>query len=420
MPFSIPSPAQDIILQRSSEYHLIPGGQQKINGIIGVLLEPNGDVYIPHSIRGFLEKNNLSRLPINKTFNYAPAGGYPKFGGIVKSILSERIDSHSHWSCIQTPGGTGALHLASRVILGIATTQRPSLLLSDPTWPIHHSIFHAVQFKKSFYKHAPVGGQATLLSDEFLNALDLMEKDSAVLMQLSGHNPTGLRVELETWKQAIDIIKSKSLKLVIDIAYFGLGDCPHYDRQIIDLLESANIEFFVTFSFSKNTGLYGHRCGALLWHSPSTSRASRMQSYFESLASGLWLTPPTFSAAVVTAALETEQQRTAWLNELKSVRSAIESKRAALAKVLDSCGLATEETLAGTGLFTLLPLSSEQIEDLYRNWNVFVEPSFGRFTVTSLNSDNLAYFADALRQVTPKSVQLTTRILASDAPCCPD
>jgi aromatic-amino-acid transaminase len=397
MAIAIPSEKQDIILQRFSEYQNLGPSINKINGIIGVIMNSDGQVFIPKCFQDALAKIGSDS---NSTIHhYSPVAGYNNFCSLVTSLLTDRSQPSDHWAAVQTPGGTGALQVIAQALRRTSSVQASQILISKARWPLYENIFSGSHFLFSdFYYEYDSIAQAIDLKP-MLNAAATATSESTLVLQLSGHNPTGLRMEIEDWHRVVEVLKQNPIQVVIDIAYFGIGDCPNFDRQVIELFEAANIEFFVTFSFSKNAGLYGHRCGALLWHSPSKQRVASMQSYVKSIASGLWLSPPSYGAAVVTSALATISQREAWYAELAQLRTQITSHRQRLANILERVGLDSSQVQSGSGIFTTLPLTSSHIDLLYKTHSVFIEPNNGRFTVTSLTDEKAEYFERCLTSV---------------------
>lgn len=80
---------------------------------------------------------------------------------------------------------------------------------------------------------------------------------SIVLLQVSGHNPTGCDPTVEEWMSIADIMKERKLFPLFDSAYQGLasGDL-NKDAWPVRHFVSMGFELICVQSFAKNFGLY--------------------------------------------------------------------------------------------------------------------------------------------------------------------
>lgn len=121
---------------------------------------------------------------------------------------------------LQTPGGTGALRLAS----DLAATARPGcrVWVGTPTWPNHIPIFKAAGLEVATYPGFDVARQK-LLVEKTLDVLRFARAGDLVLLHACCHNPTGADLDALEWQAVAEIVACRGLVPLIDFAYQGLG-----------------------------------------------------------------------------------------------------------------------------------------------------------------------------------------------------
>ena len=88
------------------------------------------------------------------------------------------------------------------------------------------------------------------------------------------HNPTGVDLNLNDWKQILEVLRARDHVPFIDIAYQGFGDSIEEDAAAVRLFAESGMTFFVSSSFSKSS-LYGERVGAPCRWSPRAATSRR-------------------------------------------------------------------------------------------------------------------------------------------------
>lgn len=88
---------------------------------------------------------------------------------------------------------------------------------------------------------------------------DIVEH-SVIILQLCGHNPTGIDPTKEQWKKIAEVVKKRKLLPFFDCVYHGLatGDIEN-DTWPVRYFVEQGIELLSAQSFSKNFGLYGKK-----------------------------------------------------------------------------------------------------------------------------------------------------------------
>lgn len=104
-------------------------------------------------------------------------------------------------------------------------------------------------------------------------------RHSIVVLQLCAHNPTGLDLTLEEWRQLSEVLLANEAVVMLDSAYQGYasGDTVA-DAAPARLLEDMGLEFSTCQSYSKNFGLYGERVGCLSFLTASAEIAEAIVS----------------------------------------------------------------------------------------------------------------------------------------------
>jgi aromatic-amino-acid transaminase len=205
------------------------------------------------------------------------------------------------------------------------------------------------------------------------------------------HNPTGADLDVAQWVAIADLIVSRGLIPLIDLAYQGLGRGLEPDvAGLRTLLERAG-EALIAYSCDKNFGLYRERTGALYALARAKTTATIVRSNLLMLARVNWSMPPDHGAALVRIILESDVLTVAWKAELEGMRFRLATVRLALAAA--DPGFAAQPDQQG--IFSLLPLTSAQVARLRDDYAVYM-PDSGRINLAGLTPDTVPIFAQAV------------------------
>lgn len=300
-----------------------------------------------------------------------------------------------HRRGMQTTGGTGALRIAAEVLAlsGVAAVH-----VGRPAWANHLPILKASGVRAILHAHFDPFGQRVAFAD-VAEALSNAARGEAVLLQAACHNPTGADFSLEQWRVIAGLVADRGLVPFIDVAYPGLGEGIDEDLAGARLVLDSAQEALVAVSGAKSFGLYRERVGALFVQAASAERATAVESNMLAVARTMYSMPPDHGAAIVRTVLDDAGLRQEWLAELAEMRSRINGLRARLSAVgqigrIDFSGLAAQR-----GMFSLLPLSTEQIDRLREDHAVHVVDS-GRINLAGLRSADIEPLLRALRAST--------------------
>ncbi|SFP23841.1 amino acid aminotransferase [Pseudomonas borbori] len=311
--------------------------------------------------------------------------------GAASPLLAEQRAAAS-----QTPGGTGALRLAADFI-GHCLPGR-GIWLSDPTWPIHETIFAEAGLRVGHYPY--VGADNRLNVEAMIAALSHLPQGDVVLLHACCHNPTGFDLAQDDWRRVLEVIKARELLPVIDFAYQGFGDGLEQDAWAVRLFASELSELLITSSCSKNFGLYRERTGALIVCTSEAEKLLDVRSQLAFIARNLWSTPPAHGAAVVATILDDGELRKLWRDELEAMRQRVAGLRLGLVEALRPYGLAERfaHIAEQRGMFSYTGLSPQQVQRLRDQYGVYMVGS-GRANVAGLDSERLDALAQAIARV---------------------
>jgi aromatic-amino-acid transaminase len=296
----------------------------------------------------------------------------------------------------QTPGGTGALRLAGDFIRHCLPGR--GIWLSDPTWPIHETIFAEAGLRVGHYPY--VGADNRLNVEAMIAALSHLPQGDVVLLHACCHNPTGFDLAQDDWLRVLQVIKARELLPLIDFAYQGFGAGLEQDAWAVRLFASELPELLITSSCSKNFGLYRERTGALIVCSSDAEKLLDVRSQLAAIARGLWSTPPAHGAAVVASILDDDALKALWRDELETMRLRIASLRLELVEALQPYGLAERfaHIAEQHGMFSYTGLSPRQVQRLRDEYSVYLVGS-GRANVAGLDANRLDQLARAIARV---------------------
>ncbi|MBX9764261.1 MAG: aspartate/tyrosine/aromatic aminotransferase [Pseudomonadaceae bacterium] len=361
---------------------------------VGVYKDAQGLTPIPGAVK--LAEQWLLESETSKS--YIGGHGDPLFSSLLSELvlgannplLTERAGA------TQTPGGTGALRLCADFIAQCLPGR--GIWLSDPTWPIHESIFAAAGLRVGHYPY--VGADNALNVEAMIAALTHVPKGDVVLLHACCHNPTGFDLAPRDWKRVLEVVKARELLPLIDFAYQGFGDGLEQDAFAVRLFAAELPELLITSSCSKNFGLYRERTGALIVCAEHAEKLQDVRSQLAFIARNLWSTPPAHGAAVVASILHDDELKALWIDELNNMRERIASLRHCLVEALQPHGLSERfaHIAQQRGMFSYTGLSPTQVQRLRDEFSVYMVGS-GRANVAGLDAQRMDQLASAIARV---------------------
>ncbi|MVW75561.1 amino acid aminotransferase [Pseudomonas xionganensis] len=361
---------------------------------VGVYKDAQGLTPIPRAVK--LAEQRLVASETSKS--YIGGHGDPLFGRLLSQLvlgadsplLVERAGA------TQTPGGTGALRLCADFIAQCLPGR--GIWLSDPTWPIHESIFAAADLKVGHYPYVDANNQLNV--EAMIAALTHVPRGDVVLLHACCHNPTGFDLTPRDWKRVLEVVKARELLPLIDFAYQGFGDGLEQDAFAVRLFAAELPELLITSSCSKNFGLYRERTGALIVCAEHAEKLQDVRSQLAFIARNLWSTPPAHGAAVVAGILGDSELKALWVDELEAMRQRVASLRVGLVEALRPYGLSDRfaHIAQQRGMFSYTGLSPAQVQMLRDEFSVYMVGS-GRANMAGLDGERLDQLASAIGRV---------------------
>jgi aromatic-amino-acid transaminase len=322
-----------------------------------------------------------------ETKAYLGSAGDTRFVELIKSIVFGDAPS-GHIVGVQTPGGCGALRLGAE--LARAANPSARIFVGQPTWQNHAPLIGAAEVEMIDYPYYDKESR-TVRFDEMMDALGGADRGDLLLLHGCCHNPTGADLSPDQWREVANVVSERGLVPYVDIAYQGLGNGLEADAAGTGLVVEAADQAIVAQSCDKNFGLYRERTGSLFVKTSSSRTAEAVFGNLLSLARTMWSMPPDHGAAVVRTVLEDEALRADWRSELDDMCARIRAIRSRIAAFDRRLAFVDRQN----GMFSMLPLSKEQVLKLRAEHGVYMADS-GRFNVVGLSDDNVDRFARAV------------------------
>ena len=369
---------------------------QKVNLGVGVYFTEEGRIPVLRAVadaerRRAAEPAARGYLPIEGIAAYDAATQKLILGADSPLIGQGRVIT------AQALGGTGALRIGADLLRRVLPDSR--VAISEPSWENHRAIFEAAGFTVVTYPYYNADTQGLDFSG-MLSGLRALPARTIVTLHACCHNPTGVDLTLDQWRQVVDVVKQADLVPFLDIAYQGFGEGIEPDGAAVRLFADAGLTFLVASSFSKSFSLYGERVGALTIVDQSQDESARVLSQLKRVIRANYSTPPTHGGMVVVTVLNTPELRAAWEAELGEMRSRIKSMRRHLAQGLAARTKKRDFSFIErqNGMFSYTGLTADQVQRLREEFGIYAV-STGRICVAALNSKNVDYVADSIAQV---------------------
>jgi aspartate/tyrosine/aromatic aminotransferase len=359
---------------------------EKIDVGVGVFRDATGRTPILQVIK----QAERRLLETQTSKSYLGSAGDKRFTELLRPILLGEHADDERIVGVQTPGGCGALRLGFELI----ATANPGarVLIGTPTWPNHPPIVRAVGLEVVEYPYYE-RGQAMIRFDDMLSALDSGRSGDIALLHGCCHNPTGADLDHEQWAKVTRVVQDRGLIPFVDIAYQGFGRGLHEDAHGLRGILSACDEVIMAQSCDKNFSVYRDRVGSLFLKTGSVDTSKTAMAHVYQRAREMWSMPPDHGAAAVHIVLDDEQLRAQWHVELDAMRDRINSVRQRIASAHPRLAFIGGQY----GMFSMLPLSKEQVLKLRENYGIYMAES-GRFNVVGMSDDQVDRFVAAVAE----------------------
>ena len=357
---------------------------EKIDVGVGVFRDGQGNTPILKVIKDA----ERILLEMQESKSYLGSAGDKRFAELLRPILLGEHAEDNRIAGVQTPGGCGALRLGFELVSTVNPNAR--VLVGTPTWPNHPPIVRSVGLQMIEYPFYDRDA-CRIRFDAMTAALKEARAGDVVLLHGCCHNPTGADLDDDQWVEVTKIISERGLLPFVDIAYQGFGRGLDEDARGLRGILAACDEVIVAQSCDKNFSVYRDRVGSLFVKTGTIDATARAMAHVFQRAREMWSMPPDHGAAAVRIVLDTPDLRQRWHGELAAMRDRINSVRKRIANADPRLAFIASQY----GMFSMLPLSREQVLKLRRDHAIYMADS-GRFNIVGLSDDQIDRFTAAV------------------------
>ncbi|HEM7810764.1 amino acid aminotransferase [Burkholderia multivorans] len=368
----------------------------KVNLGVGVYTNEDGKIPLLRAVR----EAEKARVDAGLPRGYLPIDGIAAYDAAVQKLLlgnDSPLIAAGRVVTAQALGGTGALKIGADFLRTVNPNVK--VAISDPSWENHRALFEAAGFEVVAYPYYDAATNGVNF-EGMLSALNGYAPGTIVVLHACCHNPTGVDLTEAQWQQVVDVVKARNLVPFLDIAYQGFGESIEADAAAVRLFAAADLNAFVSSSFSKSFSLYGERVGALSIITSSKDEAARVLSQLKRVIRTNYSNPPTHGGAVVAAVLASPELHAAWVQELGEMRDRIRAMRNGLVERLKASGVDRDFSFINEqrGMFSYSGLTAAQVDRLREEFGIYAVAT-GRICVAALNTRNLDVVANAVAAV---------------------
>jgi aspartate aminotransferase, cytoplasmic len=196
-------------------------------------------------------------------------------------------------------------------------------------------------------------------------------------------------------------MKQKKLIPFFDSAYqgFASGDLL-LDIQPVRYFVDQGFSLFVSQSYAKNMGLYGHRTGCLHVLTPDKETTSKVLSQLKVIIRGNYSSGAIHGARIADRVLNNEALFYEWQTELKSIAERVISMRQALHKKLIDLKTpgSWQHIIDQIGMFSYTGLTEAQCDAITNKHHIHMMRN-GRMAMVGLTTKNVNYVAESIDDV---------------------
>ncbi|CAH1391869.1 unnamed protein product [Nezara viridula] len=372
---------------------------RKINLGAGTYRDDNGKPYVLPTVKE-AEKRIMAK---NMNKEYAPIAGISEFCQLAAGFAfgeDSPVLKNGLNASAQALSGTGALRLGS-AFLSSFYPHAKEVYLPAPTWGNHIPVFKHCGINVKYYKYydkQTVGLDFKGLMSDIMGFPD----HSILLLHACAHNPTGIDLKPEQWKELSALVKKKKHFPFFDMAYqgFASGD-PMKDAFAVRQFVDDGHQIILCQSFAKNMGLYGERAGNFTVVCKDKEEVERVMSQIKIIIRPMYSNPPVHGARIVLEILSDQKLRSQWMQEVKGMADRIIGVRKKLKDELAKLGSTRNwnHITDQIGMFCFTGLTPEQVDRMAKEFHVYLTRD-GRISVAGVSSTNYQYLASAMHACT--------------------
>ena len=379
-----------------TEAYVKDANPRKVNLGVGVYYDDNGKVPVLECVKRAEEERARSGAPKS----YLPIDGLKAYDAAVQELVfgsASAARKDGRIVTVQTLGGTGGLKVGADFLKILSP--EATVWISDPSWENHRALFEGAGFAVKAYPYYDAATHG-LNFPGMKSALQAMPAGSIVVLHSCCHNPTGVDLSQEQWREVLEVVRARGLVPYLDLAYQGFAEGVDADAFAPRLFAESLPTVFLSSSFSKSVSLYGERIGATSVVTGSADEAARVLSQLKRVVRANYSNPPTTGADIVARILATPELRKQWDQEVAAMRERIKEMRKQLVAQVQSRvpGFDFGFVARQRGLFSYSGLTREQVLRLRSEYSIYAIES-GRICVAALTTKNIGYVAEAIAKV---------------------
>lgn len=341
---------------------------------------------------------------------YTPIIGNKNYQSLVKNFIfnnsgkdanGEKLINDGRIVTAQTISGTGSLRVIADFLARFHASKK--VIVPKPTWANHIAVLTDAGLDASYYDYYDTGING-LDFDKLVASIKNTDDGSVILLHACCHNPTGMDLSNDQWDVVLDLVASKQLFPMVDMAYqgFASGD-PYKDIELIRKLNLMVVDgkiptYSLCQSFAKNMGLYGERTGSISIITESADQSKAIESQLKKLIRPMYSSPPIHGSKIVETIMSNPDLLNSWLSDLDSVVGRLNDVRSKLFQKLDGSIYNWDHLNQQRGMFIYTGLSKDQVIKLRNEYSVYATED-GRFSISGVNDNNVDYLADAMNKV---------------------
>ena len=379
-----------------TEAYVADQNPKKVNLGVGVYTDDNGKVPLLECVR----RAEDSRVRSGAPKSYLPIDGIAAYDKAVRELVfgsSCSALNENRVVTIQALGGTGGLKIGADFLKQISPGA--TAWISDPSWENHRALFEGAGFAVREYPYYDPKTHG-LNFEGMLGGLKKLPAGAIAVLHSCCHNPTGVDLTQDQWKQVLEVVRARAIVPFLDLAYQGFAEGADADAYAPRLFAQATQPVFLSSSFSKSFSLYGERVGAFSLVAGSSDEAARVLSHLKRIVRANYSNPPTHGSDIVARVLTNPELRALWDQELGAMRDRIKAMRKALVDGIHArvAGADFSFVMQQRGMFSYSGLTREQVLRLRSEYSIYTIET-GRICVAALTTKNIDYVAEAIARV---------------------
>jgi len=177
--------------------------QNKVNLGVGVYYNEEGRIPLLRAVAAA----EMARLELNAPRGYLPIEGIASYDMAVQGLLfgaDSALVAEGRVVTTQALGGTGALKIGADFLKRMLPDA--VVAISNPSWENHRALFESAGYPVQNYRYYDAASHGIDRAGMFEDLKNLPPR-SIVVLHACCHNPTGVDVQPEDWKQILEILR---------------------------------------------------------------------------------------------------------------------------------------------------------------------------------------------------------------------